>query len=122
MNKKEPVNSVRTMKDDSQSKTWGKHPSSLANLRKWKKGQSGNPGGRPKKYGRLAEALKHYSGKKSTKFQWDEEVGGYKEIKNDITYREEVLEVIWVQAKKGNLKHIELLAGLGCLDGNSSNK
>ena len=53
-----------------------------------------------KKYGRLAKALKHYSGKKSTKFQWDEEVGGYKEIKNDITYREEVLEVIWVQAKK----------------------
>ena len=28
----------------------GKNPNSLANLKSWKKGESGNPGGRPYKY------------------------------------------------------------------------
>ena len=31
----------------------GKHPASQANLKKWKSGESGNPGGRPKKYKKL---------------------------------------------------------------------
>ena len=116
MNKKEPVKSLRTMKVDGQSKTWGKHPSSLANLRKWKKGQSGNPGGRPKKYGKLAKSLNDYGEKKAIKYVWNDELSEYTETKNDMSYKEEVLEVIWQQARKGHLKHIELLANLGCLD------
>ena len=37
-------------------------------------------------------------------------------IEGDDTYREEVLEVIWQRARDGNIKYVELLAQLGCLD------
>ena len=35
----------------------GKHPNSLANLKPYEKGVSGNPGGRPVKYAKLKKAL-----------------------------------------------------------------
>ena len=37
-------------------------------------------------------------------------------FENDDTYREEVLEVIWKRARNGDIKYVELLAQLGCLD------
>ena len=94
----------------------GKHPSSQANLKKWKPGESGNPGGRPHKYKRLKESLLQYVNKKDIKHIWDDDTNQYKTIENDLTYQEEVLEIIWKQAKRGSLKHIQLLADLGCLE------
>jgi len=108
--------SVRTVKANNNSNKLGMHPASLANLKKWQQGQSGNPGGRPKKYRKLAKSLKHYGEKRSIKYNWDDELNVYKETKSDMNYKEEVLEVIWQHARKGHLKHIELLANLGCLD------
>ena len=94
----------------------GKHPASQANLKKWKPGESGNPGGRPQKYKRLKDSLMHYVDKRDTKHIWDDDTNQYKTIENDLTYQEEVLDMIWKQAKSGSLKHIELLADLGCLE------
>ena len=94
----------------------GKHPASQANLKKWKRGESGNPGGRPQKYKRLKESLLQYVNKKDIKHIWDDDTNQYKTIENDLTYQEEVLDIIWKQAKRGSLRHIELLADLGCLE------
>ena len=94
----------------------GKNPASQKNLKKWKPGESGNPGGRPRKYNRLKKSLLKYVNKKDKKYIWDDGANQYKTVENDLTYREEVLNVIWNQARKGSLKHIELLAGIGCLD------
>ena len=35
----------------------GKHPNSIKNLKPYKKGETGNPGGRPTKYAKLKKAL-----------------------------------------------------------------
>lgn len=94
----------------------GKHPASQANLKKWKQGESGNPGGRPRKYKRFKESLLQYVNKKDIKHIWDDDTNQYKTIENNLTYQEEVLEIIWKQAKRGSLKHIQLLADLGCLE------
>ena len=94
----------------------GRNPASQANLKKWKPGESGNPGGRPKKYKKLKESLLQYVNKKDIKHIWDDDSNQYKTIENDLTYQEEVLEIIWKQAKRGSLKHIQLLADLGCLE------
>ena len=108
--------SFKTEKQKNQDSKRGKHPASLANLKKWKRGESGNPGGRPRKYKRLKESLLQYVNKKDIKHIWDDDSNQYKTIENDLTYQEEVLEIIWKQAKRGSLKHIELLADLGCLE------
>lgn len=108
--------SFKTEKQKTQDSKRGKHPASQANLNKWKPGESGNPGGRPRKYKRLKESLLEYVNKKDSKHIWDDDTNQYKTVESDLTYKEEVLDVIWKQAKKGSLKHIQLLAGLGCLD------
>ena len=94
----------------------GKNPSSLANLKKWKPGESGNPGGRPTKYKKLADALLPYAQKRATKHEWDENLKEYVNIESDDTFREEVLQMIWQRARNGDIKYVELLARLGCLD------
>ena len=94
----------------------GKHPNSLANLKPYEKGVSGNPGGRPTKFQKLADALLPYAEKRETKHKWNENLEEFVNFESDDTYREEVLEVIWKRARNGDIKYVELLAQLGCLD------
>ena len=81
------------------------NPKSLANLKPYPEGVSGNPDGRPKKYVKVAKALDKV-GHKTT--NWHD---------HNQTYKEAVLEQIWKQAYMyGSVSHIKMLAELGCLD------
>ena len=83
----------------------GQNPKSLANLKPYPEGVSGNPDGRPRKYVKLAKALDKV-GQKTT--SWNEP---------NQTFKEAVLDEIWKQAYMyGSVSHIKMLAGLGCLD------
>jgi len=86
----------------------GEHPNSLANLKPFPKGVSGNPFGKPHKYQKLADNLNKIG---------DSQVVNYKGIPEDYTYRKGVLEKVWKKANHGDIKFIQLLAYLGCLDG-----
>ena len=96
-----------TNKDDVEiSYPHGNHPASLANLKPFPKGVSGNPMGRPTKFEHLKRALNELG---------DEETFDYRD-KPLGTRRKQVQETIWKMAITGNLKYIQLLAWLGCLD------
>ena len=84
----------------------GQHPNSLANLQPFPKGVSGNPSGRPQKYENLKEVLNEYGDGET--FNWRGESEG--------TRRKQVWKMIWKQAIMGDMKFIQLLAQLGCLD------
>jgi hypothetical protein len=86
----------------------GRHPNSLANLKSFPKGVSGNPLGKPHKYQKLADNLNKVG---------DSQVVDYKGIPKGYSYREGVLEQVWKKAHYGDIKFIQLLAYLGCLDG-----
>ena len=94
----------------------GRHPNSLANLKPYEKGQSGNPGGRVTKYKKLSDALLPYAEKREIKHKWNDNTAEFVNVESEDTYREEVLEIIWKRARGGNIKYVELLAQLGCLD------
>ena len=85
----------------------GKHPNSLKNLTPFQKGVSGNLGGRPYKYKELAESLNKIGDE--VELDWREKSKGY-------TNREGVIKKIWSKALDGDIKFIQLLAYLGCLD------
>ena len=68
------------------------NPENIAN-HKWKKGQSGNPKGRPKKIPDLATALASIMG----------------ETKDDVTALEMILMKLRADAVKGNIRAAELL-------------
>jgi len=85
----------------------GKHPNSLKNLTPFQKGVSGNLGGRPYKYKELAESLNKVGDE--IELDWREKSKGY-------TKREGVIKRIWSKALDGDIKFIQLLAYLGCLD------
>ena len=91
--------------EDVQDKR-GQHPNSLANLQPYPKGVSGNPSGRPLKYENLKRILNEF-GDKETK-NWRGESEGSR--------REQVWKRIWQEAILGNMKYVQLLAKLGCLD------
>ena len=87
----------------------GKHPNSLKNLTPYPKGVSGNVLGRVKKFERLAMAL--------DKIGDEVEDDCYPKEHRGMTMRERVLRRIWQDAMRhGDLKKIQLLAHLGCLD------
>jgi len=110
------IQSSNTAKNTIKKAEHGKHPNSLANLKPYEPGQSGNPGGRPTKYKKLGDALLPLGKKREVKYEWDENQEEYVNYESDDTYREEVLEVIWQRARNGDIKYVELLAQLGCLD------
>tara|TARA_Y100001968_G_C18707110_1_gene414022 strand:+ start:81 stop:443 length:363 start_codon:yes stop_codon:yes gene_type:complete len=87
----------------------GKHPNSKKAIEKYqfKKGISGNPSGRNKKFEKLADALKELADEETFNWCGDKSLG---------TRRNQVLERIWDDAQSGDIKKIELLAHLGCLD------
>jgi len=80
---------------------------SLANLKPYLKGISGNIKGRPTKYVALKKQLDKLGDEEVTDFM------GKKSGKR----RDIVLKRIWKGAINGDMKFIQLLAGLGCLDG-----
>ena len=88
--------------------TRGEHPNSLKNLKPFPKGVSGNPMRKPHRYQRLAECLDVVG---------DKEVINYLNEPVGYTYREGLLKKIWEKANQGDIKFIQLLAYLGCLDG-----
>jgi hypothetical protein len=88
--------------------TRGEHPNSLKNLKPFPKGVSGNPLGKPYKYQKLAERLNEIGNEQVLDFC--DEPKGY-------TFREGVLQKVWDRANQGDMKFIQLLAYLGCLDG-----
>ena len=90
---------------NSESYQKGHHPNSRSNLKPFPKGVSGNLSGRPSKYVKLAKALKSIGKEKPS--LWDLDYP---------TYKEEVLHTIWKKSTSGSIRHILILAELGCLD------
>ena len=88
---------------------WGKNPNSLKALKKhqYPKGVSGNIMGRKPTFEALSKALKKIGDEDV--LSWSDEPKGY-------TYKEGVLKRIWTDALKGDIKYVQLLAQLGCLD------
>jgi hypothetical protein len=98
----------------------GKHPNSLKALEphQFKKGESGNVGGRPKKFHNLSKSLGKIRDevitiqRSSVEIMLEED---YVEVPIG-TNKELVIKQIWIQAREGNEKMIYLLAELGLLD------
>ena len=84
----------------------GEHPNSKSNLKPFEKGESGNPDGRPSKYSKLKKKLIEIG-----KMQHQDFLGDHIGIKKDI-----VLQVIWDRAIEGDLRYIQFLASLDCLE------
>ena len=84
----------------------GNHPNSRANLQPFQKGVSGNPLGRPQRYEKLKRILNDYGSEEQK--DWNGKSKG--------TRRELVWEEIWRKAICGDMRYVQLLAKLGCLD------
>ena len=88
----------------------GKHPNSLANLKPFEKGISGNPAGRASKFVQFKKALDRWGNEEIPYDFWDMPPD------EATTMKEQVLYKIWDRARHGNLRCMEILAQLGCLD------
>jgi len=88
----------------------GQHSNSRNNLKPFKKGQSGNPGGRPTKYANLKSALDKWSVDESVPDFLGDPPAHASTMKERVHWR------IWYKASQGDTKCIEILAQLGCLD------
>ena len=88
----------------------GNNPNSKKNLIPFKKGQSGNPGGRPTKYSKLKSALDNWADDETSSDFLGLPPSHVKTMKDRVHWR------IWDKAANGDIKCIEILAKLGCLD------
>ena len=84
----------------------GKHPNSLKNLKKWEKGETGNPIGRPFKYAKIKQELMEI-GKEITLDYHDKPQG---------TRKEQVLRKLWDKAIRGDIQFVKILIFLGAFD------
>ena len=89
----------------------GKHPNSLSNLKPYEKGVSGNPGGRSMKFKNLKTALDRWGEKYIDYDLWE-----IPSATDGESLKEQVIFAIWDKARRGNVRCIEILAQLGCLD------
>ena len=93
---------------------WGQHPNSIKALKKhqFPKGVSGNALGRKPKFESLKKQLNEIGD------EIEDDLGNYcgERTDDDISKREKVLRRIWCDAITGDIKKIQLLAWLGCLD------
>ena len=87
---------------------WGKHPNSQKAIKKhqFQKGMSGNVMGRKPNFTNLKKELSNLADIEITNYH-DEVIGTNKSL---------VLQRIWKDARDGDMKKIQLLAWLGCLD------
>ena len=92
--------------NNEEKEAHGKHPNSLKNLKKWEKGQSGNPIGRPLKYQKLKQELQKL-GNEETLDYYDKPQGKRKE---------QLLNKMWAMAIKGDIQMIKVLLWLGVFD------
>tara|TARA_R100000655_G_scaffold45119_1_gene81968 strand:+ start:3725 stop:4498 length:774 start_codon:yes stop_codon:yes gene_type:complete len=84
----------------------GNNPNSQKNLKPFKKGQSGNPGGKPVKFAQLKDVLDKYGDEgEFADLGWD-----------TTTRRQRVIIGIWDRASKGNSADLDVLLKLGLLD------
>ena len=89
----------------SYKKGRGTNPNSLKNLKPYEKGQSGNPGGRPKKFSQLKNQLDKWGDKvEFDNWGWD-----------NYTNRQKVIIGIWKRASNGNRQDLDILLQLGLL-------
>ena len=77
----------------------GENPNSVANLKPFVTGVSGNPSGRPTKYVALKKQLDKLGDEEVTDFM-GKKLGKRRDI---------VLKRIWKEAMNGNIKYIQLL-------------
>ena len=117
--KNKPIYSTQTSPDAKKSNenltnnkedeyAHGKHPNSIKALKKhqYPKGMSGNVLGRKPKFDALGKELQKLGEQETFKYN-NESMG---------TRKQQVLERIWYDAIRGDMKKIQLLAWLGCLD------
>ena len=97
----------------------GKNQKSLANLKPFPKGVSGNPSGRPTRIQKLGDTLKKFAHEKGMISTWDSDCDTWTESSSPYTWQDDVLIVIWKKARGGNMKAISILADGGCLEKNT---
>ena len=111
------------MKDNiTESSEKQMNPKSLNNLTPFEKGISGNPSGKPSNK-KMKEALNKIGNKidKEPKeidpiTDFDIGIDKYTPPWDKRTKREKVLESIWDKAIEGDLRFVDYLRKLGCLD------
>ena len=108
------------MKELAKNNERGTHPNSLKAIEphQFKKGESGNVNGRPKKYQRLTNSLLKIQNEVITISRSQVDIM-LEEEKVEIelgTNKDLVIDRIWTLAREGNEKMILLLAELGLLD------
>ena len=105
------VENEQSLSGNKENYKRGKHPNSKANLKIWKKGESGNPDGRPHKYTGIKKELMEILD--SSPSPWGNA------LSND-TWRREILEGFLYKAREGSLSHVQFLAEIGCFDSKES--